>query len=149
MAKGHKTNGDFDFGNKLRTKHWKTPEELQAAVDDYFQWVEDNPLEVEESSVGKQVTIRRHRPCTIEGLATHLDVHRATIYNYGDREGYEAYFDIITRAKQKIVNSHIEHGLANIYNAPMTKFILTNTSDYRDRVEQSNDGELTVRIVRE
>ena len=141
--------GQFDFGNEGRSKKWSTPEELQKDIDSYFDWCDNNPLAREEASVKTAVKLTIRRPYTVEGLANWLHTSRETLHNYQHKPNYEPYFDIITRAKQKIVQSHVEYGLAGIYNAPMTKFLMVNNTRYQDKVEQTNDGQLTVKIVRE
>lgn len=67
---------------------FKSKEELQLRIDDYFNscWEED-----EETGKKKQI-----RPYTITGLANYLDCDRHTLINYEEKE---EFFTTIKRAK--------------------------------------------------
>ena len=97
--KGHKPNGHFDFDNKGRGKKWETPEELQEEIDQYFQTCDQHT--VEEFLFGKIQEVKKPRPYLIEGLCVSLEVGRKTLLNYEKREGYEPFFHVIKKAKQK------------------------------------------------
>ena len=63
-----------------RPLKFKTPEELQQKINEYFN-------------------ITPNEEVTITGLALHLDTSRETLMNYEDRE---EFFDTIKRAKDKV-----------------------------------------------
>ena len=151
MSKKRNDKGQFTFGNEEggRFRMWETEEDLQKDVDDYFKWCDENPIGKQEVSMKTAVTIEIKRPYTVEGLALHLGVTRQTLWNYQKNPKYSRFFDILTQAKEKIVRSHIEGGMAGVYNPVLTKFLLTNNAQYREKVETATDGELTVKIVRE
>jgi len=68
---------------KPRELKFKTREELQSAIDDYF-----NTMDGEK------------RPYSIAGLAYFLNVNRQTIYNYEYRQEFS---DIIIRARERCI----------------------------------------------
>ena len=65
---------------KLRSKHgrdklFQTPQLLQEAAEEYFQWCDDNPL-YETDFRGKDATeveVPKMRPYTIQGLCRYLN----------------------------------------------------------------------------
>lgn len=128
----------FAFGNTGgRPRKWNTPADLQAEVDAYFKECDDNPININEVA-GKDPVIMKvptQRPYTIEGLCLHLGCDRRTLLNYQVEDGYEEYFHIITRAKQMITEQMITMALAGGFNASLTKFLLTNNTEYKDKSE--------------
>lgn len=67
-----------------RPLKFKTPEELQLMIDEYF------------SSTPKE-------EWTITGLALALDTYRQTLLNYEEKD---EFLDTIKKAKQKVENSY-------------------------------------------
>lgn len=57
---------------------FKTPDELQAAVDDYFA---------------------NNERVTLSGLAVHLGIGRRTLYEYNDRDEFS---HIVKKAREKV-----------------------------------------------
>lgn len=96
-----------------RPLKFETPEELQAAVDAYFE------------------SLAEGEPPTVSGLAYHLDVDTKTIRNY---EGREEFFPTVKRAKQRI-EMHLERCL---YGNSVTGLIfnLKNNFGWKDKTEQ-------------
>jgi len=134
----------FAIGNSGSSKLFETPEDLQNYIDEYFKECDLNPLE-EQNWVGKdgeEVLKKTQRPYTIEGLCLHLDIDRKTLLNYQKQEGYEEYFHIVSRAKRKITEQYITHGLAGGFNVALIKLLLTNNSDYKEKTELEHSGEI-------
>lgn len=82
---------------KRRRRHgrrlkYPTPDQLQAACEAYFQWVEDHPLYESRvfvyRGIAKTIRARKHRPMTRAGLYRYLEIDRRTWRNYRDREGF-------------------------------------------------------------
>jgi hypothetical protein len=71
----------FAIGNSGREKMFKTVQELQDAIDEYF---------------------KGNKNLTISGLARHLKINRCTIYNYSKNVKYKTYFDVMNNAINKI-----------------------------------------------
>ena len=129
----------FALGNSGREKIFKSPEELERYINDYFVSIDSNPI-ITKDWVGKDaIMVEREmqRPYTVEGLCLHLDINRQTLLNYQKEAGYEEYFDIITRAKRRITEQMVTFSLAGGYNAGLAKFLLTNNTEYKDKSEIS------------
>lgn len=128
--KGH----TFSIGNSGKPKTFKSPDELQLYVDEYFKKEDDNPIKIWHSQLDKKtnkpVEMLIQRPYAIEGLALHLGLTRQTLLNYEKREGYEKFFDIIVCAKEKIRLSLIQNALVGGLKERFAEFVLTNNSTY-------------------
>lgn len=132
----------FAIGNSGKPKKWPTPELLQEAIDKYFKDTDDNPFIIDEY-VGKeaiQVERKISRPYTVEGLCGVLGCDRMTLLNYKKEKGYEEYFGIINVCRRRVLQSQIEAGLAGVANSTVTKFVISNNSEYKDK--KVNEHEL-------
>lgn len=106
-----------------RPKLWETKDDLQNAIDKYFDYCVDN-----------------NRPPTIAGLAFYLDVDRQTIYNYAKNE---EFFDTIKKARNKIMMFLEEEAIIN--GKAGTIFVMKQYG-YKDRQEVDatiNNNEFT------
>ncbi len=131
------SKGQFTIGNPGREKTYTKPVELELDIQGYFQDQDCNPILITEFH-GKDATEcqrKVQRPYTIEGLARQLGLVRMSLINYEKKEGYEPYFDIIKRAKEKIREQWIELGLIGVGKEHFTKFMLINNADYQDKSE--------------
>lgn len=90
-----KSSTSFKKGNKLwmfRTmpagpkKKYESAEQLWSAAVNYFEWVEDNPLQAHKAFCYRNkitiATINKPRPMHIAGFCAHLNISRRTWYNY-------------------------------------------------------------------
>ena len=100
-----------------RPRIWDTPDELQTAIDSYFEYCDKN-----------------EKPYTIAGLAVFLDVDRQTIYNY---EKKQRYFDTIKKARDRVYNYMEEWAM--IKGNAGTIFLMKNYG-YTDRQEVNIEG---------
>lgn len=129
----------FAFGcdTSGRPRLWNSPKELEAKIESYFKEMDNNPILIEEIA-GKDPVImvrKQQRTYTIEGLGLYLGCDRKTLLNYSKEEGYEEYFPILARAKQRINDQHITLAMAGIYNANFARFILSNNTSYKNKEE--------------
>lgn len=69
---------------------------------------------------------------TIEGLAVHLTVARSTLYEWADK--YPEFSDILEQLKAAQASQLIQNGLMGLYNATLTKLMLTKHG-YVDKQE--------------
>lgn len=113
-------------GNKFwraRSKHgrdkiFKTPEDLWSACEEYFDWIEANPLQsakafsYEGKSWNHSVPVMR--AMTIQGLCLFLGVEQKTWYNYKEREDF---LQVITRAEDVIYNQKFTGAAADLLNS--------------------------------
>lgn len=131
----------YALGNSGRAKQYETPDQLQADVDDYFQWCDDNPIEIHHTTIDKDTSapykVKTQRPYTIEGLALHLKMSRRGLLNYQKEEGYQEFFHIIEGAKDKITLQRVELASVGVFKEGFTKFLLINNTDYVDKTEAS------------
>ena len=113
-------NGYIGNTNALK---YKTEEELQKGIDEYFKDCDNREL-----------------PYTMSGLAESLDIDRDTLTNYGKRDLFSAQ---IKKAKQKVERQLEENALMGKANATFTIFNLKNNYGWRDTVEVTNNNELS------
>jgi DNA-binding XRE family transcriptional regulator len=141
-----------------RPLKFKTPEELQARIDEYFAYCEPHPEqvvvhkfhEIEEEYINDKGEKKTHKitdrsrapqevvewriseriPYTITGLANFLGTSRQTIINY---ESKDEFFDTIKAAKDK-VEEYWEHQLLGSH-ATGPIFNLKNNYDWKDKTE--------------
>ena len=130
--------GQFIIGNPGREKTFTDPVELESHIDQYFIDQDNNPIIITEYH-GKDADKCEkpvQRPYTIEGLARRLGLTRQSLMNYNIKEGYEPFFVIITRAKEKIREQWIELGIAGVGGRDsFLKFQLINNAHYQDKSE--------------
>lgn len=82
---------------------------------------------------------------TVVGLALHLGVATATVYNWSKDADKEEFLGIFTRIEQLQHQGLVNGGLSNAFNPAITKMMLTKHG-YSDKVEQSHtspDGSMT------
>jgi len=117
-------NGRFSIGNqfwKMRTSVgreliFKSPEKLLEACEEYFQWVEDNPL-VEEKAFASQgkllkTGMNKLRAMTLDGLLLFLDIDENTWYEYKKRSGFK---EVCTRVSKIIYNQKFTGAAAGLF----------------------------------
>lgn len=123
------------------SKAFKTPEEMQEAIDAYFAKC-DAGRNRKVVSQGRVVTIEGNPiPYTVAGLALCLGVDVRTLNNYETRKGYEEFFPIVRAAKLRVLQCLEERGLTGEYNANIVKFQLSCNFGYKEAAkEDGTDG---------
>lgn len=149
----------FEKGNKAwraRTKHgrdkiFESPEMLWDACEEYFDWVEDNPLWEGKVSVFKgeltKYSVPKMRAMTINSLCLFLDIHINTWYLY--RKQYD-FIDIVTRAEETIRAQKFAGAAAELLNPNIIAREL-GLSDKRDNTHSGPDGgpiQTTQKVIR-
>ena len=134
----------FAVGNPGTRKTFETVEELQAAIDVYFEECDSRYIEVYDKQSKTVKEISKPIPYTIEGLCLVLGVGRETLLNYEKQPGYEDYFDTIKEAKLKIQKNKVERGLDGESSAPVTIFDLKNNHGYKDKSEHDHTVKLSL-----
>lgn len=113
---------------KLRNKHGRdklfaTPELLEEACLEYFQWVDDNPLiEVIHFNQGKEgiakVKAPKMRPYTLGGLCIYLGCSTEYFRHFEkNNKDSKDFIPIITRVREIIYNQKFEGAAAGFFNA--------------------------------
>jgi len=101
-----------------RPLKFKTPEELENAVNQYFA-----ECEVKE------------KPKTMSGLALALGIDRKTLVNYSNKDGY---FHTIKRARQIVEQQNEEMLVSGKGSATGIIFNMKNNFGWVDKTEQEN-----------
>ena len=107
---------------------WKTPEELQAKIDDYFNHI-SKPLGLDKDG------IPYYEPITITGLALHIGCYRETILNYSKKD---EFFDTIKTARLRCENFAEKKIFGN--NPTGAIFALKNYG-WEDKVKNEHTGD--------
>jgi hypothetical protein len=104
-----------------RPPAFDSPEELQQAVNEYFQWVEDNPL-IDHRAIGvyygEPVTkdFERLRPMTIGGLCLFLNISDQTWREYRKGTYGEAFSWICVLSDRVIREQKFAGAAAGFFN---------------------------------
>lgn len=131
------------FGNKYwtlaeikgRAKEF-TPQELLDKSIEYFNWVNETPLEAEElvkyKDTYEKVSINKMRAMTIQGLCNYIGIVVKTFHNYGNltktlKKKVDAteeeinsakdYLQVVTYVRQIIYNQKFEGAASGFFNA--------------------------------
>lgn len=112
-------------GNKfweLRSSHGRKPifakpEDLWAACCEYFQWVENNPLQETkgfafQGKVTKE-TFPKMRAMTMDGLCLFLDIDQQTWANYRAKDDF---LGVVTRAESVMRSQKFAGAAAELLN---------------------------------
>lgn len=106
---------------KLRSKHgrdaiFETPESLWKAACEYFQYVDDNPEQVEVPHVKSgTVKVKHRQPYTKQDFALFVGFSRwEDVVNQREREGFS---EIVTRIESIIYSNKFRGAAIGIYNS--------------------------------
>lgn len=134
-------------GNKFwmaRSSHGRnptftSPDILWAASNEYFAWVEANPLwETKAFASGGKVVVKdlpKMRAMTISGLCIFLDIARSTWDEYRAREGFSG---VVTRVEETISAQKFEGAAADLLNSN----IIARDLGLRDKRDVDHAGKV-------
>lgn len=123
---------------KARTKHgrdklFSSHEALWEACQEYFQWVEDNPLYENKvgffQGVAVQEPVAKMRAMTIGGLCIFLDITEQTWFAWRKDEDFS---EVVTRVESIIRAQKFEGASADLLNPN----IIARDLGLSDKVEQ-------------
>ena len=120
-----------------------TPEIMEAAASEYFEWCENNPLVAEEVSGGKLIQINKLRAFTIQGICSFFDVNVSYFSEFLEREKAKNtkkskdFTQVITRIYQDIYNQKFTGASANLLNAN----IIARDLGLTDKKDLTTNGE--------
>lgn len=101
-------------------KIYENESQLWDAACEYFQWVEDNPLQEEKlfHFQGEVVsgTANKMRAMTLDGLCLYLKIDRKTFDNYGKSESHKEFFPVVTRIREVIREQKFTGAAAELLN---------------------------------
>ena len=102
---GSKGDGEpFLPGNKFwrnrfksgRNRIFDSPDELEAACFEYFDWVDENPLwEMKVFGTGLQAKLPHPRAMTLQGLTGFIGMAKRTWADYRDRDEFKEVCEIV------------------------------------------------------
>ena len=116
-----------------RPLKFKTVEELDEKINEYFETTGWITREVYDKKKQEVVSVPVYEPATITGLAVHLDTSRETLREYKERK---EFVDTINKAKSKCEHS-LEYGALTFnLNPAMAIFSAKNNYDWKDKTEQ-------------
>jgi len=137
---------------KARSSHgrnpiFSNPDDLMDACQQYFQWVQDNPLKEEKVFVFQgsvtRVDVAKMRAMTIGGLCIFLGISKDTWNSYRSAEGFSA----IAREVDEIIRDQKFTGAAaELLNANIIARDL-GLADKQDH--QSTDSSMTPKGIPE
>jgi len=113
-----------------RPLKYKTVEELQNAIDEYFLLCDNRVQQVYSAKSDGVIEVLDPEPYTISGLALAMGIDRDTLLNYEKRD---EYFGTIKSAKDK-VHADVERRLME-KQATGAIFNLKNNFGWRDKTE--------------
>jgi hypothetical protein len=125
MAKDEEKT-DRRFGSRSweqRSSHgrnpiFKDPEHLWTACLEYFQWVEDNPLQEEKAfsfqGAVHYASIKKMRAMTIGGMCIFLDICEKTWANYRNNKDF---LQVVMKVERVIKDQKFSGASADLLNA--------------------------------
>jgi hypothetical protein len=116
--------------NKVgRPLAFKSVQELQEKIDEYFEWCDNRTKEVYIEKTASTVVINHPAPYTMSGLARRLGIDRDTLINYSHKE---EYFGAIRAAREK-VHEDVENRMMETKNEKGAMFSLKNNFGWKDQ----------------
>lgn len=128
---------------KLRSKHgrnkiFESPKVLWEGACEYFEYIDNNPVEVEDNKGTKNVnTIKLKRPYTWTGLELFLGINSFEEYK-SDKESYKDFSEIIRRIDKIIYTQKFEGATIGIFK----ENIIARDLGLADKVKQEHSGEI-------
>lgn len=130
-----KGNKNAVGNNGGRPPLYKSVEEIQEKIDQYFLDCDNNTEEVFDKALGV-VTVKKPLPYTIEGLGLALGFcSRKSFMDYEDKI---EFVNTIKKAKYKCLNNKLNGAMIGKYNPTITIFDLKNNHDFRDVKEHDH-----------
>lgn len=117
-------------------RKWDTPEELEAIMNEYFDWCDDyteNESVYQNGNYVGEREVKRPKPYTVAGLCLWLDIDRLTLINYTKDN---KFFNTIRRGKLRI-EQQLEEKLLTGFSSGVA-FNLKNNFGYKDKTEVDN-----------
>ena len=102
-----------------------TPDELADFWEEYKQWVESNPIRIQDfvGKDGVEVFRLRQRPLLQMRFYTWVRAEKGMcVRQYFDNSkgAYDSYLAIVTRVREEWQSDQIEGGMVGIYNQQLT-----------------------------
>lgn len=104
-----------------RDKIFSSPQMLWEAACEYFEWVEDTPLEtiktVHHQGDLVELPCTKRRPMTIVALCVFLNIRRRSWLNYRENESHSEFAAVVEKIEDIIWCQKFEGAAVEIFNA--------------------------------
>lgn len=111
---------------------FKTPEELDEKIQEYFAYCDNRMVEVMNKDTGETFFLNKPAPYTMSGLALAVGVDRRTIVNYANKD---EFFPTINKARQKVEAQLEEKMMEKEHFSPGQIFVAKNNFGWVDKAE--------------
>ncbi len=127
--------------NAGRPVLYKTAEELQVIIDEYFDYCDNRAKKIINKD-GQEYMIIDPAPYTMSGLARRLGMDRDTLLRYSKKE---EFYGTIREARDK-VQEDVENRMMETKNEKGAMFSLKNNFGWKDKseVEEKHSGNITI-----
>jgi len=120
-----------------RSPIFKSPEELWEACLQYFEWVEDNPLQEQKAyhtnGIVTKDTVNKMRAMTIGGLCIFLDICQETWTNYRNKNDF---LGVTKKVEEIIKHQKFSGAAADLLNPN----IIARDLGLKEKTEQELTG---------
>ncbi|MBU6501160.1 MAG: hypothetical protein KGJ89_05325 [Patescibacteria group bacterium] len=123
-----------------RPVKYKTVEELQKAIDEYFAFCDARTKKIWDDDKQKEIMVSYPAPYTMHGLARAMGIDRDTLINYSHKE---EFFGAIKAARQKVAED-VETRLMDGKAQAGAIFNLKNNFGWKDEQKHDIEGGLEV-----
>lgn len=110
---------------------YKTKEELQKIIDEYFDWCDNRLVKGFNDKTGVEFAYINPAPYTMSGLSRRLGMSRETLVQYGHKDEFS---DAIMCAREK-VQEDVEIRLMETRNEKGAIFNLGNNFGWKNKTE--------------
>ena len=140
-----KQKHQYQKGNqfwKLRSKHgrdkiFSSPQILWEQACEYFSQCDKNPLKAEKVfGTGKRMSEKRMVAYTLSGLCFYLKCDEDTFRNYGEKDEYQEFHEVVKEINQVIFTQKFTAAAANLLNAN----IISRDLGLKDSSDITTDG---------
>jgi hypothetical protein len=123
-----------------RPLKFETVEDLQQAIEEYFDYCDNRIQHVYSPKQEKVIEVIDPAPYTMSGLARHIGLSRQGLLDYANRD---QFLDAIKAARER-VHEDVESRLME-KNATGAIFNLKNNFGWKDKTEQdvNHSGEVS------
>lgn len=129
-----------------RPPAFNSPEELLSKCQEYFQWVNDNPLWesriAQAAGMPQIVNLPKMRVMTINALCLYIGITHETWTKYREKENFS---EVTKQVDEIIYSNKFEGAAADLINAN----IIARDLGLKDSTKTEADTKLTIKIERE
>lgn len=132
------------YDNNGRPPKYKTPEDMQKAIDEYFDRC-DNRIKEIHTKEGESYGISDPEPYAMAGLAYALGMDRRSLLDYKHKDGF---LPLLTKARNKVEADVERRMLHRDTFTPGLIFNAKNNFDWKDKTETdiTSKGEAITKV---